>query len=86
MMDKMERKISIEGVALGARRRKVALRACPHCGGDVRLTRDLYGAYLQCIQCSRELQPGALAAHQAPSVAPSSTRFEELGVAQLEAA
>ena len=38
-------------------RRQVYLRACPHCGGDVRLARDIYGASWQCLQCSREIRP-----------------------------
>lgn len=37
-------------------RRQVYLRACPHCGGDVRLARDIYGASWQCLQCSREIR------------------------------
>ncbi len=58
----MESKVSIERVSQGARRRPAELRACPHCGGNVRKIRDIYGAYLQCLQCSREIQPAALVA------------------------
>lgn len=43
--------------------RPVQLRGCPHCGGDVRLVRDIYGAYRQCLQCSREIAPAALTAN-----------------------
>lgn len=39
----------------GARRRRVDLGSCPHCGGDVRRVRDIYGDYRQCLQCSREI-------------------------------
>ena len=79
----MENKVSIERFAHGARRRRVAMRACPHCGGDVRLNKDIYGAYLQCLQCSRELQPGALAApvQQTAAPAPSHPQVEKLKVA-----
>ena len=42
------------------RRRRVMLRQCPHCGGDVRVVRDIYGSYRQCFQCSREIQPDQL--------------------------
>ena len=57
----MERKVNSERSVLGARRRQMHLRACPHCGGDVRRVKDIYGAYLQCIQCSREIAPDLLA-------------------------
>ena len=48
--------------AAAAGLRPVLLRRCPHCGGDVRLVRDIYGSYRQCLQCSREIAPEALAA------------------------
>lgn len=57
----MESRVSIERFSRGARRPRVALQACPHCGGNVRKIRDIYGAYHQCLQCSREIQPAALA-------------------------
>ncbi len=56
----MENQINIERLARGGRRRRVQLRGCPHCGGDVRLVRDVYGPYHQCLQCSREINPAAL--------------------------
>lgn len=79
----MENKVNIERFPRGARRRRVAMRACPHCGGDVRLNRDIYGAYLQCLQCSRELQPDALAmpARHAPAATPLSPQVEALEAA-----
>lgn len=51
--------------AAARRTRRLHLGACPRCGGDVRLGRDIYGAYYQCLQCSREISPAALdlAAH-----------------------
>ena len=61
-MERMERKVNRERSVLGARRRQMHLRACPHCGGDVRRVKDIYGAYLQCIQCSREIAADHLAA------------------------
>ena len=81
----MESKVSIEGFVQSARRRRprVALKGCPHCGGDVRLARDIYGAYLQCLQCSREIQPGALApsVQRTPAAAAASPQVAELKVA-----
>ena len=56
----MDSKININRFAQARRRRRFAQRACPHCGGDVRSVRDIYGAYLQCLQCSREINPAAL--------------------------
>lgn len=26
-------------------------KACPRCGGDIRETSDMYGAYVSCVQC-----------------------------------
>ena len=65
----MESRVSIERFSQGARRRRAELRACPHCGGNVRKIRDIYGAYLQCLQCSREIQPAALALKSDDSLA-----------------
>ena len=27
------------------------LKACPRCQGDLRINRDFYGEYRQCVQC-----------------------------------
>ena len=27
------------------------LKSCPRCEGDVRYERDMYGSYLDCLQC-----------------------------------
>jgi len=27
------------------------LKACPRCRGDVKFERDMYGQYLECLQC-----------------------------------
>ena len=56
----MEMEARIRRRADAAGLRPVLLRQCPHCGGDVRLVRDIYGAYRQCLQCSREIAPEAL--------------------------
>ena len=37
---------------------KFWLRACPKCGGDLELQLDITGAYVQCVQCGLELNPG----------------------------
>ena len=64
-------------------RRRAGLRSCPHCGGNVRLIRDVYGAYHQCLQCSREINPAALVApmHNAPAMMPKHIEVEELKIA-----
>ena len=36
---------------------KVWLRACPKCGGDLKLQPHLTGAYVGCGQCGLELNP-----------------------------
>ena len=33
------------------------LKACPKCGGDLKLQPDLTGAYVACVQCGLELDP-----------------------------
>ena len=55
----MESNVDIEQVSRRALRSAVGLLMCRHCGGNVRKIRDIYGAYLQCLQCSREIQPPA---------------------------
>ena len=59
--------------------RRGALRFCPHCGGNVRLIRDIYGAYHQCIQCSREVMPTEVHAHpaEAPVVVTATPGMDE---------
>ncbi len=71
----LNRKVSV----LGVRRRRMDLGCCPHCGGDVRQVRDIYGDYRQCLQCSREIpadpapmtQPG-------PAMLPKASESDEL--------
>lgn len=63
--------------------RRAALRFCPHCGGNVRLIRDIYGAYHQCIQCSREIMPSEVHARPAetPAVVTANPGMDELLIA-----
>ena len=56
----MAMNVRVQERSEAVRQRRVLLRQCPHCGGDVRLVRDIYGAYRQCIQCSREIDPAML--------------------------
>ena len=76
----MESKVNTERFVRGARRRRMQLGACPRCGGDVRRVRDIYGTYLQCLQCSRELHPDAMTAVPAmvAAAAPLSQKDELL--------
>ena len=66
----------------GVRRRRVDLGSCPHCGGDVRQVRDIYGDYRQCLQCSREMpvDPAPMV-QTVPVVAPAAPESDELLVA-----
>lgn len=67
----MEREVRIRrraDAAAAGLLRPVMLRQCPHCGGDVRLVRDIYGAYRQCLQCSREIAPETLVVTPAPAM------------------
>ena len=66
----------------GVRRRRVDLGSCPHCGGDVRLVRDIYGDYRQCLQCSREIPADPVPMVQsAPAAMPPTPESDELLVA-----
>ena len=29
----------------------IEFRACPRCRGDIKINRDMYGAYRECLQC-----------------------------------
>ena len=33
----------------------VRSKACPRCGGDISVECDIYGVYIQCIQCGANL-------------------------------
>ena len=79
----MERRVNRPQIALGARRQHAAMPACPHCGGNVRSIRDIYGAYLQCLQCSREIEPAMLtvAANDPLPVVPVDRPAQELLIA-----
>ena len=78
----MESKVITERFVRGARRRRMQLGGCPHCGGDVRRVRDIYGAYFQCLQCSREIHPDVLTTVRAtPAGAAAAPPVEELMIA-----
>ena len=79
----MERKVNIERFSHGARRSRATMRVCPHCGGNVRLVKDIYGAYHQCLQCTREIEPAQLAAQTSPTPAaiPAERQRDELLIA-----
>ena len=73
--------------AAAAGLRPVLLRRCPHCGGDVRLVRDIYGSYRQCLQCSREIAPEALTAPAPiPNAGAAERRPQRRAVAERAAA
>ncbi len=78
----MESLVSNRPLGGGARQR-MGLGSCPHCGGNVRLIRDVYGAYHQCLQCSREIDPAALVApnHETARVLTGNPQVDERKVA-----
>jgi hypothetical protein len=39
----------------------VRSKACPRCGGDISVECDIYGVYIQCIQCGAHLSREDLA-------------------------
>lgn len=75
----METTLNREGAVLGVRRRRMDLGCCPHCGGDVRQVRDIYGEYRQCLQCSREISADpALMTQSGPGNLPTASESYEL--------
>ena len=72
----MESTLNVSRSVRRVRRRRMDLGSCPHCGGDVREVRDIYGDYRQCLQCSREIPvdpaPMIQSATSAPPGAPNS--------------
>ncbi len=38
------------------------LKGCPWCGGDLFSDTDLFGSYITCFQCSRDLNEAEVAA------------------------
>ena len=78
MESTLNRARSVQGV----RRRRVDLGSCPHCGGDVRQVRDIYGDYRQCLQCSREIPSDPAPMMQTtPAAVPAMPESGELLVA-----
>ena len=78
MESTLNRARSVQGV----RRRRMDLGSCPHCGGDVRQVRDIYGDYRQCLQCSREIPADAAPMTRgAPGARPAAPNSDELLVA-----
>ena len=69
----MESILNRERSVLGVRRQRMGLGSCPHCGGDVRHVRDIYGDYRQCLQCSREIPADPAPVMGAAPVAPRAT-------------
>ena len=78
MESTLNRARSVQGV----RRRRMDLGSCPHCGGDVRQVRDIYGDYRQCLQCSREIPADAAPMiRTALGARPAAPNSDELMVA-----
>ena len=40
------------------------LKGCPWCGGDLFSDTDMFGSYITCFQCSRDLNDADVAALQ----------------------
>ena len=34
------------------------IKSCPRCRGDMYENRDIYGAYIECLQCGHMADPG----------------------------
>ena len=78
----MESRVIDQESVRGARGRRSQMGVCPHCGGNVRRVRDIYGSYAQCIQCSREVDGDALFTTNQPDFAAAGDHVaEELMIA-----
>lgn len=65
---------------------KLKFNACPKCRGDLELRRDIYGVYVNCLQCGlqRDLDapnPAVGAAGPEPATAVPAVREELLKAA-----
>ena len=58
----------------GRRSAMVILKACPRCRGDLNSDRDIYGEYLECVQCGymQDRDSGQRSSGNARHGAPSS--------------
>ena len=65
---------------------KLKFNACPKCGGDLQLRRDIYGMFVNCLQCGlqRDLDAPTAAVEVAqpePAVSPAYPAKEFLRAA-----
>lgn len=62
------------------------IKGCPKCGGDVRVDRDEYGWFEQCIQCGHTRDLETVVAHPQPPQKRQPTKGENwrLGKVELE--
>ncbi len=37
----------------------ILFKSCPRCKGDMNLTADMYGKFMECLQCGYESEPVA---------------------------
>jgi hypothetical protein len=44
--------------------RVIFFKGCSRCRGDMHVNQDIYGTYVQCIQCGRIKELGTSAKHQ----------------------
>ena len=50
----------------------IYFKACPRCKGDIKVSGDLYGPYLECLQCGYEIE-----VKEASGLARASRQAEE---------
>ena len=65
---------------------KLKFNACPKCGGDLQLRRDIYGMFVNCLQCGlqRDLDAPTAAVEVTrpePAAAPAAAARELLRAA-----
>ncbi|MBI4200811.1 MAG: hypothetical protein HY531_00805 [Chloroflexi bacterium] len=53
----------------------IYFKACPRCHGDMHLSKDQYGQYVECIQCGYEVESQALSEMKR---VPDASRQEEV--------
>lgn len=57
----------------------IYFKACPRCHGDVNVVNDLFGKYLECLQCGHEMnikQPATSRLWEVPTDKPKAAKVK----------
>ncbi len=57
----------------------IYFKACPRCRGDMHIVHDLYGKYMECLQCGHEMnvnQPASASLWEVPAEKPKTSKVK----------